>query len=266
MLYLRYVYSSFLISCLKKLVAFFFVFAISIPLQASLIDSEIELAFKKGASGHAGTKLIISTQNGITSLEANKEHRSCAYCSDTLLLQLARELGASIHAKKNNSTASKINLSKLPPHLSLWLDGFRIAPGSDTLQIEPGTHQFRLIHNKSQSFTARTLQFNDYWRPTLNDFSFRHLYPKLLTAGIIGMGLSAAITASGIALVAIDNSCASTQQLAGGTCVDTHQTRTPGTVLVSIGGAVLISAISILIYRGKKIRQIKKQLLHENRK
>ncbi|MBN2342180.1 MAG: hypothetical protein JXX29_16025 [Deltaproteobacteria bacterium] len=219
---------------------------------------QIQEAFRKGLGEKTGS-VSIETKNGITRLSANNETRDCTLCDTDTLLYEARLLGAHIRNARIGRSVPTVSFQHFPTDTTIHVDGIPVPSRIRAPQLEPGDHIVTMRRKQVTGILHLQLEDDKNITPNAAKLTFDHLHSRLLMLGIISAGTGIALGGTGIALLSIDNTCATVEVDANGVCTKLHDTRAPGAVLLAIGIPLLVAAISVFIFRSTAIKRARQR-------
>jgi hypothetical protein len=191
-----------------------------------------------------------------------KNEELCELCGHHELMAV---IGAQVRALANlvqrGSTPPKLLIRGTPNKATVTLDGEQLGVTPLEIEVKPGPH---LVELRAPGHVGQTHR----WRARegieeVIDFELSATRMHRRGARIAGwVGFAAGVAGLGIGatLLAIDGhehgpTCAADLRDINGRCPNVYATRTAGIVAASMGGAALITGISLVVYASPKMRR-----------
>ena len=237
---------------------------------AAANNAAIQQAFNIGATGNTNPpqpdlRLDIHSAQGTLILTANDEKLTCHLCSAQMILHTARTLGTLTYTNAHKVKPVTLTLTGVSSASPVWIDGLRLPTHIRKLAVTPQHHTIVMRQNGVTGTLRLNANAATHIRLSPEDFSFQHLHPKMLRAGVLIMAMGAALSAVGAAFVMLHNEPATNEVYADDEYVYEHRLKAPGIAISAVGVAMIGTGIGILFYRRKLLQKAKETFLKGGR-
>ncbi|HET6586111.1 MAG TPA: PEGA domain-containing protein [Nannocystaceae bacterium] len=202
---------------------------------------------------------VVDAESARLVAEAND---TCDLCGLEEVVQMVDEQSASIRRRLDALVTEPpvIAFESEPPAAAIELDGARIGVTPIARPVAPGDHRARAVLDgwvpQERTFTA-VAGVRDVVRFELQRVARRDRRPLLRALGWSALGVGLAAVGVGAGLVAIDHDpvktrCTGNNVDLQGDCRYVYLTQGAGIGLVATGGALLVTAVALLVVGRKR--------------